>query len=73
MGSVGFPKLLPGSESPSELTFCVLEETEPSYFASWAELVPADRTSVQGPVTAFCSGTNMVPNPGIWGLVESLS
>lgn len=72
MGSVGFPKLLPVSESPSELTFCVLEETEPSYFA-WAELVPADRTFVQGPGTAFRSGTKMVPNPGRWGLVDSLS
>lgn len=73
MGSVGIAKLLPGSESPSELAFCVLEETEPSYFALWAELVPADNTSIQGPVTAFRSGTNTVPNPGIRGLVDPLS
>lgn len=52
---------------------CVLEEIEPSYFAKWAELVPADRTPVQGPVTAFRSGTNMVPISGIWGLVDPLS
>lgn len=56
MGSVGVLKLLPSSESLSELTSCILEETEPSHVALWAELVPTDRTSVQGPVTASVQG-----------------